>query len=238
MGNFCCESKNNQNSNNIAPININKEDGNIQNIKQVSIEEGINFLTKGALVSPYDIEKQFHYIYTSGDKKLVGPASYQRYFMPPIGWTAIALKASKKYDSGDDKWLNGEWYIGYHGVKEMISINNIMYKGFRQGPRQDYKDHDNINPLTNNNNPFQKCGVGVYFAQDINDAKYFTEIIPYSGNNYRVVFMCRLNPNYVRIANRGSYNDYMIINGDYIDDMFGTPKINEVRPYKILLMKE
>ena len=42
----------------------------------------------------------------------------------------------------------------------------------------------------------------------------------------------------VRIANRGLNKDYMIINGDKIDDMFGTAKTDEVRPYKILLIKE
>ena len=74
----------------------------------------------------------------------------------------------------------------------MISINNILYKGFRKGPNQDYKDDDNTNPLSRKS--FQKCEEGVYFAQNVNDAKRFSEIIPYSGNNYRAVFMCRLNP--------------------------------------------
>ena len=50
--------------------------------------------------------------------------------------------------------------------------------------------------------------------------------------------MVRINPVKVRIANRGLNKDYMIINGDQIDDMYGTLKIDEVRPYKILLMKE
>ena len=217
---------------NIKSENINKED-----TKQVSIQEGIDFLTKGALVSPYDLDNNHHYIYTSGDQRLIGPTSYQRYFIPPPkGWTAIALKVSQKYDKGDDKWLDKEWYIGYHGVKTMMSINNILYKGFRKGPNQDYKDHDNTNPLSIKS--FPKCEEGVYFAQNVNDAKRFTEKIPYSGNNYRAVFMCRLNPMTVRIANRGSNNDYMIINGDLIDDIYGTPKVNEVRPYKILLIKE
>ena len=208
----------------------------IRPIKQVSIQEGVDFLTKEALVSPNDLDNQFHCIYTSDTQKLIGPTNYQRYFIPPIGWTAIALKVAKIYDLGNDNWLNKEWYIGYHGVKNIISINNIIYKGFKKGPRHSYKNADNVNPLTNK--LFPKCGEGVYFAQNINDAESYTEIIPYSGNNYRVVFMCRLNPMAVRIAKRDSNNDYMIVNGDNIDDMFGTAKINEVRPYKILLIKE
>ena len=118
----------------------------------------------------------------------------------------------------------------------MISINNIVYNGFRLAPGQSFKDYVNINPLTRNY--FQNCGEGVYFAQDINDAKEFTKLITYKGYKYRVVFMVRLNPLKVRIANRGPNKDFMIINGDQINDMFGKQRINEVRPYKILLMKE
>ena len=118
----------------------------------------------------------------------------------------------------------------------MKSINNIYFKGFRIGPGQYFKDDDNTNPLTSNLYP--KCGEGVYFAQDINETKYYSEIIPYSGGNYRVVFMVRLNPKAVRIAKTGKNKDYMIVNGDKIDDMFGNAKIDEVRPYKILLIKE
>ena len=117
----------------------------------------------------------------------------------------------------------------------MKSINNIYFKGFRIGPGQHFKDDNNNNPLTSDLYP--KCGEGVYFAQDINDAKSYSEIIPYSGYNYRVVFMCKLNPMAVRIANIGRNKDYMIVNGDKIDDMFGTPKTDEVRPYKILLKR-
>ena len=212
-----------------------------QNMKQVSIEEGIDFLTNGAFFPIFDLDADHHYIYTSGNQKLIGPPLYPKYFIPPIGWTAIALKVSKKYDGGNDKWLgnsnlDGEWYIGYHGVKTLKSINNIFFKGFRIGSRQLCKDDDNTNPLTKDLYP--KCGEGVYFSQDINDAKYYSEIIQYSGDNYRVVFMCRLNPKKVRIANKGLNKDYMIVNGDEIDDMFGKAKIKEVRPYKILLLKE
>ena len=220
--------------------NKNKNNMN-QNMKQVSIEEGIDFLTNGAFFPIFDLDADHHYIYTSGNQKLIGPPLYPKYFMPPIGWTAIALKVSKKYDGGNDKWLgnsnlDGEWYIGYHGVKTLKSINNIFFKGFRIGSGQYCKDDDNTNPLTKDLYP--KCGEGVYFSQDINDAKSYSEIIQYSGDNYRVVFMCRLNPKKVRIANKGLNKDYMIVNGDEIDDMFGKAKIKEVRPYKILLLKE
>jgi hypothetical protein len=84
----------------------NKNNNNMnQNMKQVSIEEGIDFLTNGAFFPIFDLDADHHYIYTSGNQKLIGPPLYPKYFIPPIGWTAIALKVSKKYDGGNDKWL-------------------------------------------------------------------------------------------------------------------------------------
>ena len=209
--------------------------------KEVSIEEGINFLIRGASFPSGELDSSYHYIYQKGDPKLIGPPLYPKYFMPPIGWTAIALKVSKKYDNGDDKWignssLNGEWYIGYHGVKTMNSIKEIYEKGFRIGPRQYCKENINTNPLTKSLYP--KCGEGVYFAQSIDDAKEYCQTITYGGYKYLVVFMVRINPDRVRIVNRIQNKDYMIVNGDKMDDNFGTSKIDEVRPYKILLKKE
>ena len=122
-------------------------------------------------------------------------------------------------------------------MKTKDSINNIFYRGFRRGPGQDYQNYSNINPLTNILYP--KCGEGVYFAQNINDAKSYCNIIQSNnGNKYRIVFMCRINPNRVRIWNISEDRDYMIVNGDKLDDIYGTLKTNEVRPYKILLSKE
>ena len=120
----------NNNNINMIPNKIIKEEDNNQNMKQVSIKEGADFITNGALISSYDLENEHHYIYISGSQKLIGPPLYPKTFIPPIGWTAIALKVSKKYDNGDDKWLgnsnlNGEWYIGYHGIKTMSSIHEI-----------------------------------------------------------------------------------------------------------------
>ena len=104
------------------------------------------------------------------------------------------------------------------------------------GQRLLFKDDVNINPFTIYSYP--KYEEGIYFTQDINDSKSYIGIIEYSVYNYRVVCICRLNPKIVRKENRGLNKDYMIINGDKIDDMPGAVKINDVRPYKILLIKE
>ena len=36
--------------------------------------------------------------------------------------------------------------------------------------------------------------------------------------------MCRINPNTVRISNISENRDYMIVNGDKLDDIYGTMK--------------
>ena len=77
-----------------------------------------------------------------------------------------------------------------------------------------------------------------FFSQDINDAKEYCQTINYSGSKYKVVLMVRINPERVRIVNRFPNKDYMIVNGEQFNNNFGTPKIDEVRLYKILLKKE
>ena len=170
-----------------------------------------------------------------------GPPGYLRDYIPPLNWIGIGLKVYGLYDYGDNTWLGnsneyGEWYIGYHGTRTMDSIKGIACNSFRRGDAQHFKQYENINPLTKNNYP--KCGIGVYFTPDIEEAKLYAEIISYSGNKYRVVFMCRINPYKVRIASLGINKEYWIVNGDKIDEKYGSSKPDEVRPYRILLFKE
>ena len=145
------------------------------------------------------------------------------------------------YDNGNDVWLgtgnnNGEWYIGYHGVKSIKAIHNIIIDGFRRGDGQSHEYDININPLTNKQK--QKCGVGVYFTNEIEEAKGYTNPIVYNGNKYRIVFMCRVNPYKVRITSLGGTKEYWIVEGDKLGDLFGIKRSDEVRPYRILMLKE
>ena len=50
--------------------------------------------------------------------------------------------------------------------------------------------------------------------------------------------MCRVNPYKVRIADIGNGNEYWIVEGDKLGDLFGVRRIEEVRPYRILVLKE
>ena len=138
------------------------------------------------------------------------------------------------YDGGNNDWIvtenkHGEWYMGYHGVKNTSSIYRICHEGFRKGPSQQEKYSKNTNPLTKILHP--TCEESAYFAQNINDAVSYASYIYYKSNNYKIVFMCRINPYSVRICDKGYERDYMIKDGNYNTK-------NEARPYRILVKKE
>ena len=173
--------------------------------------------------------------------KKSGPPNYLKNYYSPQGWFAIGLKVWNLYDNGDNTWLSsqnveGEWYIAYHPIKTINSISGILINGFRKGPFQNLKDRDNINPLTNEIYP--ECGEGVYFIPNINDAINYTNKFNYLGNEFRVVFMCRINPESVRICNVGDNNERWIVNGDKLNDINGRKRDEEVRPYRILFYIE
>lgn len=197
----------------------------------VSIDEAKNFLCNYCGVPSYRLDSAGDLSYDSDYwrvGKYNGPPAYLKKFIPPKGWTAVGLKVINKYDRGDNTWLGtsnsfGEWYIGYHGVKTTSAIYKICMEGFRKGPRQLEKNSNNINSL--NNYLYPKCGEGVYLAQDINEAASYASPISYNNKNYKVVFMCRINPNAVKISNQGYEKDYYITSGYY----------DEVRAYRILI---
>ena len=171
-----------------------------------------------------------------------GPPNYLKDYFPPLNWTGVGLKVLNIYDNGDNNWIkrtnknNGEWYIGYHGTKTIESVRGILFNGFRKGPNQGCINYNNINPLNNYIDPL--CGDGVYFTPNIDEAKKHTLNIPYNGYNYKVVFMCSINPFKVKIADVGNGKEYWIVNGDNLNDIYGRKKDDEVRPYRILLKIE
>jgi hypothetical protein len=159
-----------------------------------------------------------------------GPPGYLKDYIPPKGWTAVGLKVKGLYDNGDNTWLGrqkerGEWYIGYHGTREIRSVKGIILYNFEPGIRNCYNEDKNENPL--NNEKINKVGNGVYLAKDINVAKSYADIINYKRYKFRVVFMCRINPELVRICND---DRYYVVSGK---DVY-----NEVRTYRVLFHYE
>ena len=170
-----------------------------------------------------------------------GPPGYLKDYIPPEGWIAIGLKVVNLYDHGNNEWIGtnntpGEWYIGYHGVKTIDAIQNIYSQGFRRGDGQLYKNYPNINPL--NKNRYPTCGEGVYFTPDIIEAESYAQFIMYNNYNYKIVFMCRINPKYVKIADLGKNKEYWIVEGDKLGDLYGQKRSDVVRPYRILFKRE
>ena len=49
--------------------------------------------------------------------------------------------------------------------------------------------------------------------------------------------MCRINPYKVRIADIGNNQEYWIVTADKLEDLFIVKRTEEIRPYRILVMK-
>ena len=205
-------------------------------------DDATEFLLEGCKIPKEILDETFNCKsgWRTGGKN--GPSDYLKDYHPPEGWTAIGLKVALLYEDEDGAWLRnshnpGEWYIGYHGVKSVEAIQGICKDGFKRGPRQAYANDNNINPLTSQIYP--QCGEGVYFTNEINEAAKYTGPIYYNNKEYRVVFMCRINPHFVRIANIGDNKEYWIVEGEQSGsgDLFGKKKSEQVRPYRILIKK-
>ena len=224
---------------NLFPLNIEQMKEN--NSPNLSIDEAEDFLINGCNINPSILDKQGNAIVNWRKGQKSGPAGYSKDYIPPIGWTGIGLKVIDLYDNMDNEWIGtnnnpGEWYIAYHGVKNIKAIQGICCVGFRRGDGQMYKNSPNINPL--NKHLFPICKEGVYFTLEVEIAKKYTLPILYKNNNYRVVFMCRVNPYKVRIADIGNGKEFWIVEGDKLGDLLGERKIEEVRPYRILVFKD
>ena len=141
------------------------------------------------------------------ESKIIGGKEYD----PPKGYIGIGLNVNK---FGNDKtWLGtcnaeGEWPIAYHGVGGHLVYNKA---------RSIIKN----NLIPGGGNSF---GDGVYFGREIRIADEYAK---YSQDSvkYYVVFMCRVNPNKLKIVKR--YPEYWLLPGNGNGDF--------IRPYRILL---
>jgi hypothetical protein len=189
-------------------------------------------LLKGCLIS----EKMFDTKWNNegsgwaskGEKR--GGALYD----PPKDYYGYGLRVSKLYDNKNDTWLgmsniNGEWWVAYHGAGRVANdqeikkiIKNIVENGLKKGPGQGHCSADNINPQSKAE--FPKVGEGVYLTNKIDEAeRYAGRVKDNDENEYKVVFMCRVCPNKVRISNYEPI--YFVLD----------PNKDCIRPYRILL---
>ena len=155
---------------------------------------------------------------------------------PPQEYDGFGLKVSKQYDNCDDTWLGmknikGEWWVAYHGAGRNKSdeetkkiIRDIVENGFKKGDGQAKQNDKNINPESYEE--YNNVGTGVYLTNEISVAEDYAGIVKDGvGNEYKIVFMCRVCPQKVRISE--SKSNYYVLD----------PNKDCVRPYRILLKK-
>ncbi len=218
-------------------LNLKKSDEEIFNITY-------NSLLAGCELTENMFDKRGHKInrYDWGKHKKRGPPNNLKDYDPPIGYIGFGLIASRQYDDGDDTWLScenveGEWYIGYHGTGSNEVIGKIINMGLVPGEYQDYYNERNINELSNEN--FPTCGRGVYLTPEVDEAEEYSgskKGIILNNIQYDLIFMCRVNPFKVRIADKGD-PAYWVVGGDSGVSKEGYKISEECRPYRLLLKK-
>ena len=148
-------------------------------------------------------------------------------YLSPIYWTAFGINVLGKYDFGNNKWLGnknepGEFAVAYYGINNISNNNLIQNIMSLMGNLESGKTFVNVN---NSRNPGQKCKSGAYFYRNPNYAENSSETIKIGVFEYKIMFMCRVNPSKIRQPE--NFQDCWILN----------PTPDEVRPYKILIKK-
>ena len=140
-----------------------------------------------------------------------------RPYDPPLGWSGHGLKVLQKYENDD--WLGntggpGEWCVAYHGTNINFA-ESILKSKLLPGTRQAHQKCKNINKQSN----AETVGVGIYVTPKINIAEDYSV----ATDNYKCIFMCRINPNKFRTCDF----DYWVVD----------PSDTDIRPYRLLIKK-
>ena len=163
-------------------------------------------------------------------------------YIPPRGWTGYGLNVMGKYDNGNNDWLSykkpkNEYAIAYYPIKDFLqnsedmkiliksivktnvsqNINNFDYSDM-------FKNEKNINKRSYNN--YKKCGTGIFLFQDIKIAEANSSEINIGGAKYKILFMCRVKPDEIRIPE--NFPSLWILNSNS----------KSIRQYRILIKIE
>ena len=155
----------------------------------------------------------------------------EKYIPPLDGWIGIGLKVLNKYDD-NNKWLgyrnfNGEYSVAYYGLHnflndtetELNDLNNYIRDIATIINEKAFIEEDNKRSGILRS----KCGGGVCLFQDPKYAEYCAGEIIWKGFLFKILLMCRVNPNKIRQP----------IDHDYFWILNPTP--DEIRPYRILI---
>ena len=150
-------------------------------------------------------------------------------YIQPLSWTAYGLNISGKNDFGDDSWLSnnnnqGEFAVSYYGINNVSNHNLNMLQNLisLMGNFESGKTFINVN---NARSPGQKCNTGAYFYKNPIYAENSSEAVNVGGFEYKIMFMCRINPSKIRKPE------------NFLNCWILSPTPDEVRPYKILIKK-
>ena len=156
-------------------------------------------------------------------------------YIPPLGWIGYGLNVKGKYDEGNDDWLSyehpkNEYAIAYYPIKNYYDDPKEMKKLIANlcsnNTMNDNKDtFYNIfaNEINIRSENYELCGDGIYLFQDINIAENQASIIQVDKVAYKILIMCRVNPNKIRIPK--SFPNIWILN----------PNSFEIRQYIVLI---
>ena len=195
-------------------------DGEIIDCKMIPLLEACR-------LSPNIFNKNFHKYYDNTINNIQRRGGEE--YLPPSSWTAYGINVLGKYDFGNNAWLSnnnglGEFAVAYYGINNLFNNNMNMIQNLigLMGNQESGRTFINAN---NNRNPGEKCKTGAYFYRNPNYAENSSETIKIGGFNYKIMFMCRVNP--LKIRQPENFLDCWILN----------PSPDEVRPYKILIKK-
>ena len=185
-------------------------------------------LLEACRLSPGIFDVRFHKFYNNNMINNVQRRGGEEY-LSPSSWTAYGINVLGKYDFGNNDWLgnnniNGEFAVAYYGINNLFNHNMNMVQNLLSlmGNLETGRTFINENNLRC---PGEKCKTGAYFYKNPNYAENSSETIKIGGFDYKIMFMCRVNPSKIRQPE--NFQDCWILN----------PTPDEVRPYKILIKK-
>ena len=184
-------------------------------------------LLEGCRLSPNIFDFNYNKLYNinQGIQKRGGED-----YISPLNWAAYGINVSGIYDFGDNKWLSnngqndGEFAVAYYGINNLIHhkmqiVQNIMSLMGNLESGNTFIEENNLR------NPGNKCMSGAYFYKNPEYAENSSEVINIGGFDYKIMFMCRVNPNKIRQPQ--NFPDCWIL----------SPTPDDIRPYKILIKK-
>ena len=187
-------------------------------------------LLEGCRISPSIFDPNYHKFYNLNlNMNMLIQKRGGEDYIPPASWTSYGINVLGKYDFGNNNWLGnnngiGEFAVAYYGINNLFNHNLIMIQNlislmgnYESG--RTYREENNIR------NPGHKCKAGAYFFKNPNYAENSCETLNIGGFEYKIMFMCRVNPSKIRQPE--NFQDCWIL--------YPTP--DEVRPYKILVKK-